>query len=259
VTYHRIESGSPELAIMKPVVDRIRQELRMRKYLTEFIGTFALVFTVGCAVLTNAAFAPLAIGTVLMVLVYLGAQISGGHYNPAVTLGVYLRGKMPSADVGPYWVAQLAGALVAAWTAGFVVNPPAVRTLSLPGRSMAAALVAEFVFTFLLVLVFLNMATSRSQPGNPFFGLAIGFTVTAGAFAVGAVSGGAFNPAVAFGATVLGLLSWANIWIYLIANLAGGAAAAIVFRYLNPQDVEGGLLPKLPRVPWLSRPSALAS
>jgi aquaporin Z len=215
----------------------------LRSYVTEFIGTFGLVFTVACVALSGQPEAALAIGAVYMVLVYAGGHISGAHYNPAVTLGVYLRGRLTMAHMLRYWVAQLAGALVAAWTAGFIINPQLVHTLSLPGRSMAAALFAEFIFTFFLVYVVLNVATSRDQPNNHFFGLAIGFTVTAGSLAVGAVSGGAFNPAVAFGATVLGLLSWANIWIYLIANLLGGSAAAIVFRFINPGDVEGGTLP----------------
>jgi aquaporin Z len=187
--------------------------------------------------------AALAIGAVYMVLIYAGGHISGGHYNPAVSLGVYLRGRLTMAQMLRYWVAQLAGALVAAWTAGFIINPQLVRTLSLPGRTIAAAFFAEFIFTFFLVYVVLNVATSRDQPNNHFFGLAIGFTVTAGSLAVGAVSGGAFNPAVAFGATVLGLLSWANIWIYLLASVLAGGAAAILFRFLNADDVDGGILP----------------
>ncbi|HEY2549084.1 MAG TPA: aquaporin [Streptosporangiaceae bacterium] len=215
----------------------------MRSYITEFIGSFGLVFTVGCVALSGQPQAALAIGAVYMVLIYAGGHISGGHYNPAVSLGVYLRGRLTMAQMLRYWVAQLAGALVAAWTAGFIINPQLVRTLSLPGRTIAAAFFAEFIFTFFLVYVVLNVATSRDQPNNHFFGLAIGFTVTAGSLAVGAVSGGAFNPAVAFGATVLGLLSWANIWIYLLASVLAGGAAAILFRFLNADDVDGGILP----------------
>jgi aquaporin Z len=225
----------------------------MRKYVTEFIGTFALVFTVGMAVFKAGSLAPLAIGAVLMVFVYAGGHISGAHYNPAVTLGVFLRGKMPASDVLPYWASQLIAALVAAWLARFIANPPPFKAQSLAGaHGIFAALLAEFIFTFALVYVVLNVATSKDQPNNHFFGLAIGFTVAAGAFAVGSVSGGAFNPAVAFGATVMGLFSWQNIWIYLIANLLGAAVAALVFRYLNPDDavgsIGGGLLSKLPKI-----------
>src|SRR5262249_54247117 len=107
-----------------------------------------------------------------------------------------------------------------------------------PGASpdIAKALVAEFLFTFALCYVVLNVATAKANAGNSFYGLAIGFTVLTGAFAVGGISGGAFNPAVAVGITLMGLASWANIWIYLVANFAGGLVAALVFKFLNPQD-----------------------
>lgn len=229
----------------------------MRKYVTEFIGTFGLVFTVGCAVLSGSDLAPLAIGAALMVMVYAGGHISGGHYNPAVTLGVLLRGRMPTGDVLPYWVAQLFAAFIAAWLARFVMNPHGVPTAYLgSAHKIVAALLAEFIFTFALVYVVLNVATSKDQPNNSFFGLAIGFTAATGAFAVGSVSGGAFNPAVAFGAMLIGLINWTNFWIYLAAELLGGAVAAVAFRYLNPHDTEGGVLPKLPRISPTTKPAA---
>jgi aquaporin Z len=210
----------------------------MRKYVTEFIGTFGLVFTVGCVVMGKAALAPLAIGAALMVFVYAGGHISGGHYNPAVSLAAYLRGTLSRDDLGPYWLAQAAGAVVAAGLATFVVNPAPFPALDLSGRAIGAALVAEFIFTFALAYVVLNTGTSKDHPGNSFYGLAIGFTVLAGATAVGRISGGAFNPAVALGASVIGLFSWPDIWIYLLADFAGGAAAALAFRYLNPDDLD---------------------
>jgi aquaporin Z len=211
----------------------------MRKYVTEFIGTFGLVLTVGCAVMSRSPLAPLAIGASLMVLVYAGGHISGGHYNPAVSLAAFLRGALASADLIPYWVAQLAGGLLAAVTATFVVNPRPFSALHVSGaHPVGSALVAEFVFTFALAYVVLNVATSKDHAVNSFYGLAIGFTVFAGAAAVGSISGAAFNPAVALGASVMGLISWSNIWIYLLADLAGGAAAAAVFRYLNPGDLK---------------------
>jgi aquaporin Z len=208
----------------------------MRKYVTEFIGTFGLVFTVGCAVLTRSALAPLAIGASLMVFVYAGGHISGGHYNPAVSLAAFMRGRLGRKDLIPYWGAQLAAAVIAAVLARFVVNPRLVIPLSLHGRAIAAALLAEFLFTFALAYVVLNVATSKDHPDNSFYGLAIGFTVFVGAAAVGSISGGAFNPAVALGASVMGLFSWSDIWIYLVADLAGGAVAALTFLYLNPGD-----------------------
>ena len=219
----------------------------MRKYVTEFIGTFGLVFTVCCAVRSGAgALTALAAGAVLMVMVYAGGHISGGHYNPAVSLGVFLRGRLPFADLIAYWVAQFVAAIIAGLLAMFVA-PHAPGSLGIHGvHAKFAALVAELLFTFALVYVVLNVATSKDHPNNNFYGLAIGFTVAAGAFAVGGISGGAFNPAVALGGMIAGLFSWANIWIYLIAELLGGIAAAVVFHLLNPGDVGEGPLAKLP-------------
>jgi aquaporin Z len=210
----------------------------MRKYVTEFIGTLGLVFTVGCAVLSKAPLAPLAIGAALMVFIYAGGHISGGHYNPAVSLGVFLRGRLSSIDLGLYWLAQAVGAVAAAEAARFVVNPPPFAALHLSGRAVGAALLAEFLFTFALVFVMLNVATSKDHPGNSFYGLAIGFTLFVGVASVGKITGGAFNPAVALGASLMGLFSWPNIWIYLVADFVGGAIAALAFRYLNPGDLK---------------------
>ena len=206
----------------------------MNKYIAEFIGTFFLVLTIGCTVIGagGGVIAPLAIGSALMVMVYAGGHISGAHYNPAVTVGILIRGKLQPADVVPYWIAQLAGASVAAllvrkfFRAGVAVTPIAPQ--------VGPALVAEFLFTFALVYVVLNAATAEGTSGNSFYGLAIGMTVMAGAFAVGDISGGAFNPAVALGICILGIASWGNIWIYLLANFAAGVVAAVVFQLINP-------------------------
>jgi aquaporin Z len=208
----------------------------MRRYVTEFIGTFALVLTVGCTVLQKLDLAPLAIGASLMVMIFAGGHISGAHYNPAVSLAVFLRGKLPAKDLLPYWAAQIAGAAAAAGCAIVIVDPPARHPSKLTGHALGSALLAEFLFTFFLAYVVLNVATSKDTDGNSFYGLAIGFTVLTGAVAVGGISGGAFNPAVAFGASVMGLINWANIWIYLLGCLGGGGLAALTFTFLNPHD-----------------------
>ena len=207
----------------------------MNKYLAEFIGTFFLVLTIGCTVIGHGAgpFAPLAIGSALMVMIFAGGHISGGHFNPAVTLGVWLRGKCEAKDVAPYMIFQIIGATLAAFAVKFLKGATAVTPLQLP---IVPALLAEFLFTFALVYVVLNTATAESTSGNSFYGLAIGFTVLVGAFSVGNVSGGAFNPAVAVGISIMGLSSWPNIWIYLVADFAGGLAASGVFKALNPAD-----------------------
>src|SRR6185312_12520902 len=120
---------------------------QMRKYVTEFIGTLILVFTIGCSVLSKQALAPIAIGAALMAAVYAGGHISGGHYNPAVSLAALVRGRLAAADLLPYWIAQLLGAAVASGLALFVINPPEQHPSALTGRALFAALVAEFIFT----------------------------------------------------------------------------------------------------------------
>jgi aquaporin Z len=207
----------------------------MNKYLTEFIGTFFLVLTVGCCVVIGGAgaMAPLAIGSALMVMIYAGGHISGAHYNPAVTLGVWMRGKCPTPDVFPYWIAQFAGATLAALVINYLKGDAVAKPLEL---KIGPALLAELLFTFALVYVVLNSATAKATAGNSFYGLAIGFTVMTGAFAVGGISGGAFNPAVAVGISFMGVSPWPNLWIYLVANSLGGLLAAMTFKCLNPDD-----------------------
>jgi aquaporin Z len=206
----------------------------MNKYIAEFIGTFFLVLTIGCTVIGAGAgvIAPLAIGAALMVMVFAGGHISGAHYNPAVTLGVLIRGKVNATDVVPYWLAQLAGSAIAALIVSKILRAGVAVTPITP--QAGPALLAEFLFTFALVYVVLNAATAEGTSGNSFYGLAIGMTVTTGAFAVGDISGGAFNPAVALGICLLGISAWANIWIYLVANFAAAIVAALIFQLINP-------------------------
>jgi len=210
-----------------------------RKLVTEAIGTFFLVLTIGCTVILSSDAArgiipPLAIGSALMVMIFAGGHLSGGHYNPAVTLAVTLRGRHPKGEVLPYWIAQLIGALLAAGIAMFLTG--GVAKSAAPPADIAKAFVAEFLFTFALAYVVLNVATAKATSGNSFYGLAIGFTVLTGAFAVGSISGGAFNPAVAIGAGVMGLIHLPSIWIHIVADLVGGLVAGLTFVFLNPDD-----------------------
>ncbi len=208
----------------------------MRRYLTEFIGTFFLVLTVCLSVHYN-AMPGLAIGAILMVMVYMGGPISGGHYNPGVSLGVALRGKLSYADMVAYWIAQVIGAVCAVLIGWLLVgHPDAVGVQAFGGASLLPALVAEFVFSFALVLTVLTTATSAKSAGNSYFGLAIGFTVGAGVLAVGSLTGAAFNSAVGVGVSLFGLSAAANLWVYIVANLVGGAVAAAAFRFMSPED-----------------------
>ena len=214
----------------------------MRNYVTEFIGTFFLCLTIGLTVLGGTPLAPLAIGASLMVMVYMGGHVSGGHFNPAVSLAVLLRGKMASVGefVG-YVVSQCAGAIVA----GLAVYAILGRTFApapAPTASVMGAFLVELLYTFALALVVLNAAASAKTHGNSFYGIAIGFTVVVAAFAGGPISGGAFNPAVGLGPilvdTMLGEGTLANLWLYLVAPLAGGGLAALVFGLQEREPVQ---------------------
>ncbi|MFF3484211.1 MIP/aquaporin family protein [Streptomyces sp. NPDC002701] len=208
----------------------------MNKWIAEFIGTLFLVLTITTAVLAKAAMAPLAIGAMLMVMVYAGGHVSGAHFNPAVTLAVFLRHRIAPVDAGGYVVAQVAGGVAGGLIGRWVANPDKVTAVSFSGRQLGAALVVETLFTFALAYVVLNVATSSDHQMNSFYGLAIGFTVLAGAVAVGGISGGAFNPAVAVAGAAAGLFSWSSLWVYLLAQGVGGALAAFAFLALNPHD-----------------------
>ncbi len=205
----------------------------MVKYLTEFIGTFFLVLTIGLTVLGQSAMAPLAIGTSLMIMVYMGGHLSGAHYNPAVTLALAMRKKLPGAEVVPYMVSQVLGAIVASLIV-YVIMGRTFPVAPAPTATVVAALLVEVLYTFALALVVLNVACHSATKGNSFYGLAIGFTIATAAFAGGGISGGAFNPAVGIGPTLVhGLLgggSFANLWLYLVGPFAGGALAAFVFK-----------------------------
>lgn len=211
----------------------------MRNYLTEFIGTFFLCLTIGMTVVNGTPMAPLAIGSALMIMVYMGGHISGGHYNPAVSLAATMRGALPSAQLVPYIVSQLLGAVAAGAVCQVVMGSTAAPA---PGAdaTTVAALLNEVLFTFALCLVVLNVATSKKTSGNSYYGLAIGFTVVVGAFAGGGVSGGAYNPAVGVGLNLThSMMSGAAVghtWLYLVGPFLGGALAAMVFKV---QEADG--------------------
>lgn len=210
-----------------------------KKLIVELIGTFFLVFTVGMTAYgheyTEGIIPPLAIGCTLMVMIYAGGHISGAHYNPAVSLAAYVRGRLPAAELVPYWGAQILGGLLAAATVIYLKGQKSDPN-PLPIPDLAKFGLVEFLFTFALAYVVLNVATAKATAGNSFYGLAIGFTVVVGAFAVGGISGGAFNPAVAVGGTVMNLFKTSSVWVHIIAQLVGGLMAGLVFKFLNPDD-----------------------
>jgi aquaporin Z len=201
----------------------------MRKYITEYIGTFFLMLIV------LAAGDPLAIGAILMAMIFAGAHISGAHYNPAVTLAVLIRGRIKLPEAVGYVMVQIAGALTAVLIINIMVGDAPRNLLDLEGK-ITEAIIAEVLGTMALAYVVLNVATAKGTAANGFYGLAIGFTIFACATGLGKFSGGAFNPAVAIGASTANLFAWNYIWIYLLGCFGGAILAALVFRISNPDD-----------------------
>ncbi len=205
----------------------------MKKYLVEFVGTFLFVLVIGLSVRSGSALAPLAIGAALAALVFAGGYVSGAHYNPAVSLGILIRGKLTMKDWVSYVIAQLAGGALAAMVVVTLMGKPLLGAAS---HEVGPSLVAEFLFTFALVWVVLSVATAKSNAGNSFYGVAIGFIVLAGIVAVGDMSGAAFNPAVGLGLVVMGVEGISQLVVYLVAQLAAGVAAALVFKAQDSGD-----------------------
>ncbi len=195
------------------------------KVFTEFIGTFIFLFVISLAGPSGSPLTPLAIGGALMIMVYMGGHWSGGHYNPAVSFGMFLQKKLTASELIAYWVAQIVAGVLAFGLGWYICG----KTVAIePGvdYNAAKACIVEAIFTMALVLVVFNCAVSRKTEGRGFYGLAIGFTIVVAAIAGGPISGGAFNPAVGIGATVIhatqGGGSWSNIWIPIVAPLLGG-------------------------------------
>lgn len=207
----------------------------LRKYLVEFIGTFFLVFTVASAVLLadDGVIAPISIGFALMIMVYAGGHISGGHYNPAVSLAAAIRGALEWKQLAPYWVSQIIGAVVAF----LAVLPFAdIAEYAEEPESIGAFILGEFLFTFALCYVVLQVATSKKTAGNSYYGLAIGSTVTVGAFAVGGILClGAFNPAVAIALGIIKSTTWLGVLTIVLTNLVAATAAAYTYKFVDAE------------------------
>ena len=163
-----------------------------------------------------------------MVMIYAGGHVSGAHYNPAVTVAIYLRGSCEKSDIAPYIASQIAAASMAAVIASEVFMPGESGGEEMVMETFPA-LAAELVFTFALAYVILNVATSESTEGNGYYGAAIALVVLAGALTVGSISGASFNPAVSVSLIVTGGLGVADSWIHFAPQIAGGALAAFVF------------------------------
>jgi aquaporin Z len=201
----------------------------MIKVITEFIGTFFLVMGAALGGGIGAALA-------LMIMIYAGGHISGAHYNPAVSLAVWIRGRSTIGEMLGYWMSQLAGAILAAVVVRNIFGLEGSSDCIIADDGIIKALIAEIIGTFALAYVVLNVATAKGTAGNSFYGIAIGGTVLAMATVIGRFSGGAYNPAVAAGLTIQKTFCLGQVWIYVVASFAGAALAALVFKMNNPDD-----------------------
>ena len=201
----------------------------MNKYITELIGTMFLV-------MGAAFFGAVGASLSLMVMIYAGGHISGAHYNPAVTVAVWMRGRISMKVAVMYWIFQFAGAAIAALIVWCVFEVEGTGACAIPEGETTRGIVAELIGTFALAYVVLNVATAKGTSGNSFYGLAIGATVLAMAMTLGKFSGGAFNPAVAIGLCIQKSMCWDQVWMYFVGPLGGGALAAIIFSLNNPDD-----------------------
>ena len=203
---------------------------RTAKLVTELVGTFVFLSVIA---LSGAAgsLAPLAIGIALTAMVYMGGHISGAHYNPAVSFGVFLRRKMTAVEMLAYWAAQLVGAVLA-FVFGYLVSGHSPGIHPGPKVDIYQALAVEILFTAALVLVILNVALTRATQGNSFYGIAIGFTIAAAILVGGPISGGAYNPAVGIGATLGSAMyaggGWSDVWLYVVGPFVGAAIGSAI-------------------------------
>merc|ERR1719182_721145 len=216
------------------------------KCVSEFIGTYVLVLTVGLNILAGSPAGAWSIAASLMVMIFALGNCSGAHFNPAVTIAIMIsgRGCCSLRDGAAYIVTQLVAGVCASYTYAAMHHGNTFALEPAGEHNWAQALTAEFVYTFVLAFVVLSVATIKS-PLNQYFGLAIGSCVTVGGVAIGNVSGGSLNPAVSTGisaARIIGGGHFYNCLIYSVAELCGAAAAAGVFYAPRPSEYAKGLL-----------------
>ncbi|MCL6525172.1 MAG: aquaporin [Thermoflavifilum sp.] len=208
----------------------------MKNWFIEFIGTFFLVLTMLLSWHHSLELSALATGAMMMAIVYLGGRVSEGYFNPGISLGVAMQKRFSFGRMIAYWIAQFVAAICAALIGWLLIGHPQIVVQQLGQLDIVRGLVAEFLFSFVLVLTVLATAVSSRSAGNSYFGLAIGFVLFAGIASTGSLSGGAFNSATGLGLCLFGLSAWFNIWIYIVGNLLGGIIAGLVYKAIIPAE-----------------------
>jgi len=219
----------------------MREYVLWQKLIAEFIGTFFLSLTVCLTAVWGSSgnvHPGFPISAILMVMIYGLGHISGAHFNPAVTISIWIRGSCDKADVAPYIATQIIAGSLGGLLSGYIYTGEYTRD-SLESSSLLSdnlyyeVLLAEFLFTFALALVILNVATSDDTSGNQYYGAAIALVVFAGAITVGNVSMGSFNPAVTTSLITVGELKIGQSWMHFIPQIIGGILASYTFRGIN--------------------------
>jgi aquaporin Z len=208
------------------------------KVLAEFLGSFLFMSVIALMAPSGSPFTPIVVGIGLMCAVYFAGPTSGAHFNPAVSLAVWMQKKMEFKDFLAYVVAQILGACAAFGFGGWITASsggikPGLNPVTAQDFTTTQALAVEIFFTMFLCLVIFHVAINKKSAGNSYFGIAIGMTIAAAASAGGWISGGAFNPAVGIGATAMGVIfedrSWDHLLIYILGPLLGGALASTIY------------------------------
>jgi len=216
--------------------------------ISEFLGTYLLVLTVGANVLTGSStWAVLSIASSLMVAIFALCSISGANFNPAVSLALFMNGGMKASTMAMFWASQLAGGIAAGLTATMVFGPFKGNFGPVGDYTWVEAGAVEVLYTFMLCFVVLRVAVAEvNSDWSEYFPIAIGFVVVAGGYAAGGISGGAFNPAVAFGLDVAtAQFGFKYCLVYTLFEFVGAALAVAVHMTVDSRkDTEPTLMKK---------------
>ncbi|MBK7811988.1 MAG: aquaporin [Saprospiraceae bacterium] len=219
---------------MRPQADKINNI--MKKLLVEFIGSLVISTVLVIAAMQNSWMElSFAVGFVYMAMVYTGGHISGGHFNPAVSLAVFLRGRMSMRDLPGFVLVQFLGAALGAGLGSLCVTTKQSTGIVL-NADIVAAMATELLGTFVLCFVFLNVASSRTTIGNSFYGLALGGMMVGCMLTFGKISGGAFNPALGLSLGISNISGFGNIWVHWVAEVTGSVAAAFCFVFIHGKE-----------------------
>ena len=202
------------------------------RFATEAVGNFVLVFAFAIAIATHSWFSPLLVGVPLVAMILSATRVPGGHYNPALTVAMLIRHRLALRAAVAFWLVQFGAGLLAAVSVRAIVDPrqlAVTAAMTLNGPALVAAFALELVLTCAMCRVALKVSTRNSHTVDDYYAWPIAFSVIAGVIVIGAITNGAFDPAVSFDDALLGIFSWPTLWLYLVSQLLAGIAPTITF------------------------------